>query len=126
MTLILSRRSNRLAFYISLVLCWSRDMPNAYLELYQTSIMNGSSRTARKMTKYGCFSGPYFPAFGLNTERYGVFSPNARIQFIMDVWQGSKYASVCKRWLWRLFYCADCITNLLLVSGKPQLIFYIS
>ena len=23
------------------------------------------------------FSGPYFPAFGLNMERYGVFSPNA-------------------------------------------------
>ena len=23
------------------------------------------------------FSGPYFPVFGLNTERYAVFSPNA-------------------------------------------------
>ena len=23
------------------------------------------------MTKYGVFSDPYFPAFGLNTERYG-------------------------------------------------------
>ena len=23
------------------------------------------------------FSGPYFPAFGLNTERYSVFSPSA-------------------------------------------------
>ena len=36
------------------------------------------------MSKYGGFSGPYFPVFGLNTERYGVsftpylsvFSPN--------------------------------------------------
>ena len=27
--------------------------------------------TARKMSKYGVFSGAYFPAFGLNTERYG-------------------------------------------------------
>ena len=25
-----------------------------------------------KVSKYGVFSGPYFPAFGLNTERYGV------------------------------------------------------
>ena len=25
------------------------------------------------MSKYGISSGPYFPAFGLNTERYGVF-----------------------------------------------------
>ena len=24
------------------------------------------------MCKYGVFSGPYFPAFGLNTERYSV------------------------------------------------------
>ena len=25
-----------------------------------------------KVSKYGVFSGPYFPAFGLNTERYFV------------------------------------------------------
>ena len=29
------------------------------------------------MSKYGDFSGPYFPAFGLNTERYEVFNRNA-------------------------------------------------
>ena len=28
--------------------------------------------TAWKVPKYGVFSGPYFPAFGLNTERYSV------------------------------------------------------
>ena len=28
------------------------------------------------MSIYGVFSGPYFLAFGLNTERYGVFSLN--------------------------------------------------
>ena len=26
----------------------------------------------RKVSKYGVFSGPHFPAFGLNTERYGI------------------------------------------------------
>ena len=31
---------------------------------------------AWKMSKYGVISGPYFSVFGLNTERYGVFSPN--------------------------------------------------
>ena len=30
------------------------------------------SVTARKVSKYGDFSGPYFPVFGLNTEIYGV------------------------------------------------------
>ena len=29
------------------------------------------------MSRYGVLTGPYFPAFGLNTERYEVFSPNA-------------------------------------------------
>ena len=34
--------------------------------------------TAWRVSKYGVFSGPYFPAFGLSTERYlSVFSPNA-------------------------------------------------
>ena len=28
------------------------------------------------MSKYGVFSGPYFPVFGLNTEIYGVNGPN--------------------------------------------------
>ena len=33
--------------------------------------------TAGKISKYGVFSGPYFPLFGLNTEIYfSVFSPN--------------------------------------------------
>ena len=30
----------------------------------------------KKIPKYGGFSGPYFPVFGLNTEIYSVFSPN--------------------------------------------------
>ena len=37
--------------------------------------------TAWKVSKYGVFSGPYFPTFGLNTKRYFVslriFTPNA-------------------------------------------------
>ena len=31
-----------------------------------------SSHTAWKVSKYWVFSGPYFPAFGLNTKRYSV------------------------------------------------------
>ena len=27
--------------------------------------------TARKVSKYGAFSGPYFPVFGLDTGKYG-------------------------------------------------------
>ena len=33
--------------------------------------------TSSKVSKYRVFSGPYFPAFGLNTPYLSVFSPNA-------------------------------------------------
>ena len=39
-------------------------------------IFHGLIITAWKVPKYGVISGPYFPIFGLNRERYGVFSPN--------------------------------------------------
>ena len=35
------------------------------------------SLTAWKVSKYGVFSGPYFPVFGLNT---GIYAVNLRIQ----------------------------------------------
>ena len=33
---------------------------------------DGDDFTAWKASKYGVFSGPYFPVCGLNTEIYGV------------------------------------------------------
>ena len=48
---------------------------------YIHSIYGILTFTVWKVSKYGVFSGPYFPVYGLNTERYGVslsvFSPNA-------------------------------------------------
>ena len=41
-----------------------------------------SQQLLREVSKYGVISGPYFPVFGLNTERYGVlriFSPDTGI-----------------------------------------------
>ena len=35
-------------------------------------VSNSTFYTARKVSKYGVFSGPYFPEFELNTERYSV------------------------------------------------------
>ena len=35
------------------------------------ALVNGTD-TAWKVSKYGVFCGPYFPVFGLNTERYEV------------------------------------------------------
>ena len=67
---------------------------------------------AWKVSKYGVFSGPFFPAFGLNTERYKVrymqckacpipwyefktfLLPTSlfiQVSQIKKLWQGSKY-----------------------------------
>ena len=41
----------------------------AAIEVNKKNNLEGD--TARKVSNYGVFSGLYFPAFGLNTERYG-------------------------------------------------------
>ena len=45
--------------------------------------------TVRKVSKYGVFSGPYFPVFGLNTEIYGVnYGPKKlRIWTLFTQWK---------------------------------------
>ena len=62
--------------------------------------------TAWNVSKYGVISGPYFPAFGLNTGKYGpektsyldTFHAVLRRKFaessIIDFWPGFKHASV--------------------------------
>ena len=52
--------------FIGIRICWWTNIP-----LYSAII------TAWKVSKYGFFSGPFFPVFGLNAENYGV---NLRIQ----------------------------------------------
>ena len=43
-----------------------------YLELIKKRFWILNAGNALKVSKYGVFSGPYFPAFGLNTERLSV------------------------------------------------------
>ena len=38
----------------------------------QNDLLSNRTYTAWKVSKYGVFSGLYFPAFGLNTETYSV------------------------------------------------------
>ena len=46
-----------------------------FLELFDR-VTNAPLVTVRNVSKYGVFSGPYFPVFGLNTY-LSVFSPSA-------------------------------------------------
>ena len=58
------------------LLLWIVKCPhNSRLKTSFYSLCN--SNTAWNVSKYGVFTGPYFPACRLNTKRCGVFSPNA-------------------------------------------------
>ena len=55
------------------------------------------------MSKYGVFSSPYFPAFGLNTERYEVFliqpecgKIRTRRNFVFRHFSRSEYMDDCE------------------------------
>ena len=69
--------------------------------LYYWSLKHRPSpSTAWKVFKYGVSSGPYFPAFGLNTERYFVFSYSVRMRENTDqkklrIWTTFTQWSVC-------------------------------
>ena len=49
----------------------------SYIQILWEAYLLTSISTTGKVSKYGVFSGPYFPVFGLNTEIYGL---NIRIQ----------------------------------------------
>ena len=64
-----------LLLQISLLLSVFRFFSGNYLFIwteYGDSLSISYLNTAWKVSKYGVISGPYFPVFGLNTERYGV------------------------------------------------------
>ena len=58
---------------------------NKYLYQLVLWVNISVSYTARKVSKYGVISGPYFPAFGLNTERYSVFDHFSRSDTLLQV-----------------------------------------
>ena len=47
--------------------------------------------TAWKVPKYGVFSGPYFPVFGLNTGKYGLEKTPYLDTFHVVSWLSPKY-----------------------------------
>ena len=49
-----------------------KSVSNAWIFNDGSIIMILKTLTAWKVSKYGVFSSPYFPEFGLNTERHGV------------------------------------------------------
>ena len=58
--------------------------------------------TAWKVSNKGVLSGPYFPAFGLNTERYGVYGPEKTpyldtfhaVNFAAGMWKKTRSAQI--------------------------------
>ena len=71
------------------------------------------------------FSGRYFPAFGLNTEIYGVniFSPNAGKQGPEKLCIWKLFTQCCHRWKLRAFVNSSLACNLLVTNRsliKPR------
>ena len=61
------------------------------------------TNTAWKVSKYGVISGPYIFVFGLNTEIYGVHSPNQEkygpeVTPYLDTFYAVKIRTICKRY----------------------------
>ena len=54
----------------------SRLSRNKTFEIMAKNYANADTNPAWKVSKYGVFSGPYFPVFGLNT---GIYFVNLRI-----------------------------------------------
>ena len=54
----------------------SRLSRNKTFEIMAKNYANADTNPAWKVSKYGVFSGPYFPVFELNT---GIYSVNLRI-----------------------------------------------
>ena len=59
--------------------------------------------TLREKFPYSEFSGPYFPVFRLNKERYSIFSPNSgkdgleklQIRKLLTQWKGNYLRGLC-------------------------------
>ena len=72
----------------------------AAIEVNKKNSLEGD--TARIVSNYGVFSGLYFPAFGLNTERYGVWMRENMDQNNSEYWHFSRsetswLISICKK-----------------------------
>ena len=64
-------------------------------------ITSGTMITAWKMSKYGVFSGLYFPAFGLNTEKMGTECGKIRTRknFVFGHFSHSRsYTQIKRKW----------------------------
>ena len=58
--------------------------------------LNGCN--AWKVSKYGNFSGPYFPAFWLNTERHSVSFQTSKRKFVVQIVTSKEITSLLRHW----------------------------
>ena len=93
-----------------LIFCISADSNSMYWHVPSETKLK--TNTAWKVSQYRVFSGPHFPAFGLNTEVYGV---NHRIQSkcgkiktrktpYLDTFHAVQKDLCTKLWIWSTFF----------------------
>ena len=74
--------------------------PKFHLRLFQYSLRVYLD-TAWKAHKYGVFSGPYFSAFGINTERYSSYWELNKERFLLNLLNGAH----CCLWFSKTLSC---------------------
>ena len=83
--------------------------------LFYGGSYHNSHLTTWKVSKYGVFSGPYFPAFGLNTEIYGVNfciqSEYRKIRTRINSVCGHFWRSVCLMFFWLIASVLECASQ---------------
>ena len=101
----------------------------ANLKLNQQKIKTKSkAATSWKVFKYGVFSGPYFPVFGLNTERYFVSiriqSKCGKIRTRKNSVFGHFSGSVRRQKIWSFAAISSVKSSVLLKIVSPYLEIY--
>ena len=90
---------------------------------YPENVINPShaTDTAWKVSKYGVISGPYFPAFGLNTERYFVLArvSHSVISFYI-LWKYQRFSNVFMGYQKRSVAWNGLIRRFLMKFSKDQ------
>ena len=77
-----------------------------FIRILFWAVMKGLSCwfTARKMSKYGVFSGPYFPVFGLNTGTYGPENtPFLDTLYLIVISSALDDPFLCWMWISKIF-----------------------
>ena len=75
--------------------------------------------TIWKVSKYGAISGPYFPVFALNTEKYGpeITPYLATFLAVQNIWKSEKL-NISRKSFWNLYVLLETVFSDVLIPKE--------